>query len=460
MAIPHSTKVVQVSKVAPFTADSAAVTDFSLPLTFFDTFWFKFPPVERLFFYSLPQTNTSFFNSILPKLKHSLSLTLQHFLPLAGKLTWPSESSLPIILFTAGDAISLTVVDSDANFHHLSGSHVRKSCDFSPLVPSLVVSETGASLMAVQITLFNGGFCIGITAHHAVLDGKSSTMFMKAWAHISKQNQSSLPPELTPCYDRTMIKDPEAIASMYANQWLAMTGCKSNQDPKVFEFLSISGEPPADMVRASFEMTRSDIEKLKKRVLNHPNRASEELHLSSFAIAYSYVFVCIVKAKIHEQIDKEVYYGFVADKRSRLNPPVPENYFGNCVAAHYNFVEGRECIEEDGFYKIVARVSELIKEIKEIDVYEGLEDKLSLFSKLEPGTLGVGVAGSPRFGVYSADFGWGKPEKVEITSVDKTGSISMAEMRDESGGIEVGVPLKKHEMELFTSIFSSGLEKP
>ncbi|KAL5543236.1 hypothetical protein UlMin_010946 [Ulmus minor] len=460
MAIPHSTKVVQVSEVAPFNVDSAAVTDLSLPLTFFDTHWFKFPPVERLFFYSLPQTNTSFFNSILPKLKHSLSLTLQHFLPLAGKLTWPSESSQPIILFTAGDAISLTVADSDADFHYLSGSHVRKSCDFSPLVPRLVVSETWASVMAVQITLFNGGFCIGITAHHAVLDGKSSTMFMKAWAHISKEYQSSLPPELTPFYDRTIIKDPAGIASLFANQWLAMTGCKSSQDPKVFEFFSISGEPPVDMIRASFEITRSDIEKLKKRVLNQPNRALEKLHLSSFVITYSYVFVCIVKAKIHEQMNKHVYYAFVAEMRSRLNPPVPENYFGNCVVGYFNFVEGRECLEEDGFYKIVAKVCQLIKKMKEIDVYEGLEDKLSLFSKLEPGTLFVGVAGSPRFGVYGVDFGWGKPEKVEITSVDKTGSISMAEMRDGSGGIEVGVPLKKHEMELFTSIFSSGLEEP
>ena len=54
------------------------------------------------------------------------------------------------------------------------------------------------------------------------------------------------------------------------------------------------------------------------------------------------------------------------------------------------------------------------------------------------------------------DFGWGKV-KVEILSIDKNEAISMTKSRDGSGGIEVGLALKKHEMENFTSLSFDGL---
>lgn len=44
----------------------------------------------------------------------------------------------------------------------------------------LSIYEDKAKAMAIQITLFwNKGFSIGISFHHVVSDGKSSTTFMK-----------------------------------------------------------------------------------------------------------------------------------------------------------------------------------------------------------------------------------------------------------------------------------------
>ncbi|KOM29968.1 hypothetical protein LR48_Vigan843s003000 [Vigna angularis] len=37
---------------------------------------------------------------------------------------------------------------------------------------------------------------------------------------------------------------------------------------------------------------------------------------------------------------------------------------------------------------------------------------------------------SNRFGVYETDFGWGRPAKVEITSIDRGLTIGMAESKD------------------------------
>ena len=175
-------------------------------------------------------------DSVLPKLKHSLSLTLQHFLPLAGTLIWPPESK-PIINYKEGDAVSFTVAESNANFYNLSGNNFVQAVEYHPLVPDLATSHERAKVLALQVTMFpNYGFCIGITAHHAVLDGKSSTMFMKSWAHLCKLggNALSLVPELTPSFDRMVIKDPAGLEANFLNQWLNLDG-PHNKSLKVWE---------------------------------------------------------------------------------------------------------------------------------------------------------------------------------------------------------------------------------
>ena len=66
------------------------------------------------------------------------------------------------------------------------------------------------------------------------------------------------------------------------------------------------------------------------------------------------------------------------------------------------------------------------------------------------------VAGSPKLGVYEVGFGWGKPKKVEIVSIERTGEVSLTDSRDGEGGIEAGLALPRHEMEEFVSCFLNG----
>lgn len=70
----------------------------------------------------------------------------------------------------------------------------------------------------------------------------------------------------------------------------------------------------------------------------------------------------------------------------------------------------------------------------------------------------IAVAGSPRFEVYSTDFGWGKPKKVEMTSIDRTGAICASESKNGNGGVEIGLVLKMQKMEAFASFFAEGIE--
>ncbi|XP_064957850.1 phenolic glucoside malonyltransferase 1-like [Musa acuminata AAA Group] len=68
-----------------------SIAESTLPLTFFDIAWENAGAVERVFFYHISHSTSDFFDSILPDLKSSLSLALQQFYPLAGKICHPLD---------------------------------------------------------------------------------------------------------------------------------------------------------------------------------------------------------------------------------------------------------------------------------------------------------------------------------------------------------------------------------
>src|ERR1044072_7504 len=78
--------VLQRCEVAP---PPGSVPSTTLPLTFFDIPWFYCPPLQRIFFFEFPPPTHHFLQTALPALKHSLSLTLQHFFPFASNLILP-----------------------------------------------------------------------------------------------------------------------------------------------------------------------------------------------------------------------------------------------------------------------------------------------------------------------------------------------------------------------------------
>ncbi|RDX83123.1 Phenolic glucoside malonyltransferase 2, partial [Mucuna pruriens] len=455
-APPTDFKVIQVCSVAPLHEPTpSTVVPTSLPLTFFDLLWLRFPPVQRLFFYPFPHPTSSFLHSLLPSLKHSLSLTLQHFLPFSGTITWPSHSSKPIINYVPGDAVSFTVAESNENFNNLC-SHLCEATKRYRLTPHLNTSHDKASLLALQVTVFpNAGFCIGITTHHAAFDGKSSTMLIKSWAYICSNLQRpsvtpslSLPDHLTPFFDRSPIRDPSGIGEAYVDTWQKNDG-PNNRSLEAWESLM---ETTSDAVKGLFELTPSQIQKLKQ---DANSKVKTNVQLSTFSVTCAYVLTCLVKAEQPKEDD--VLFIFSVDCRSRLDPPIPATYFGNCVAGKRVVAVTNKLVEDDGFVSALEGIGEALNSVKDDGVLSGAETWVSEMHKKMEGRK-FSTAGSPWFEVYSTDFGWGRPKKVDMTSTDKTGAFSLSESRDIRGGIEIGLVLSKHKMEAFTSLFVQGLE--
>ncbi|CAN1252669.1 Coumaroyl-CoA:anthocyanidin 3-O-glucoside-6''-O-coumaroyltransferase 2 [Linum perenne] len=83
-------------------------------------------------------------------MKRSLSLVIRHFLPLAGKLTWPEEAEIPFIFYSPNDGVSLTVAESTVNnFDLVSGDGPHDASLSRALVPKLVVSGSNAAVLAL-----------------------------------------------------------------------------------------------------------------------------------------------------------------------------------------------------------------------------------------------------------------------------------------------------------------------
>ncbi|CAN1252653.1 Malonyl-CoA:anthocyanidin 5-O-glucoside-6''-O-malonyltransferase [Linum perenne] len=466
-----TSRIIEICHVAP---SPLPASDFTVPLTFFDTYWLKLSPVERIFFYQTPSAAaTSPIDVIIPRLKRSLSLALHHFLPLAGKLTWPEEAEIPFILCSPNGGVSFTVAESTVNnFDLLSGDGPIDASLSRACVPTLVVSESNAAVLAVQVTVFRQGFCVGVTSHHAVLDGKSSVMFLKAWAHISKElgngaDGGELTEELTPFVDRTVVKDPDGIALEDVKTWMAMNRNRNNPG-RSLELISKT-VTISNQVRGILKLSRQDINKLKESMQhqfendnNHDDhQASKPNNLSTFVVTYTHALVCMAKAKDSSD-DQIVFFGFTADCRSRLRPPLPSNYFGNCVIARGPTMTNGDIVQEGGIARVTRTIIETIKKIDN-DILDGAKGRLGCVFRLTIEQKGrlirAGVAGSPRFGIYEVDFGFGKPKKMEITSIDGSSAMSMTESSDGSDGIEIGVSMLSHEMEKFTSLFFDGLRE-
>ena len=126
--------------------------------------------------------------------------------------------------------------------------------------------------------------------------------------------------------------------------------------------------------------------------------------------------------------------------------------------AQVSFLKAEDLMEEKGVEIAAEKLSEAIKGLENNGAVEALEKLFCLYGKAERGIQLLGTAGSNRFGVYETDFGWGRPKKVEIVSIDRTGSVSLAESRRGHDGVEVGLVLDKNEMDAFASFFNQGLK--
>ncbi|XP_057455439.1 coumaroyl-CoA:anthocyanidin 3-O-glucoside-6''-O-coumaroyltransferase 1-like [Lotus japonicus] len=432
----------------------------TLPLTFFDLPWFYCLPVQRIFFFNFPHSTNHFHHSALPKLKQSLSLTLQHFFPFASNLIVPPQPhtvAAPYIRYLDGDSLPFTVAESSSNFNLLvsdSPQDVRNWHPLAPTLPSPRTEEDGTRvipLMAIQVTILpNSGFSICFTFNHLAADGRSLHHFIKFWASVCKSETGDFASSTLslPFHDRDRVKDPKGLKLIYL---------KELQDPasQPMEFAGLVRDVFANKVRATLVLSRERVEKLKNWMII----LSGLQRVSTFIVTCSLVWVCLIRSEqskgdgcVAKSNDQLCYLVFLADCRDHPEISLPSTYFGNCLATCIVALKRSELVGENGIVEVAKAVQREIRNWKS-DPLRNAETLMSDYREVaKPDQSVLIVAGSPKLGVYETDFGWGKPKKSESVHIDITGSISLSDCRDNEGGIEVGLALERIRMNNFINI--------
>ncbi|KAJ9550589.1 hypothetical protein OSB04_014634 [Centaurea solstitialis] len=393
--------VLELSHLSP---PPATVDDGgSLPLTFFDLFWLNAPPVHHLFFYELPDvTKTYFTQTIVPNLKHSLSITLQHFFPFAGNLiVFPTDPS------RKPRYVTKKATRSRLDFDDLTGNHPRDCEKFYRLIPLLgkaskVSDYVSIPVFSIQVTLFpNRGVSIGMTNLHTLGDASTRFGFLKAWTTIARSgtDESFLATGTLPVYDRWLINNPKLEESYLKRA--KVEGFNEEYRPR-----SLSG--PTDKVRATFVLTRSTINRLKERVSTDLPTLE---YVSSFTVACGYIWSCVAKSR-NDELEA---FGFAVDCRARMDPPIPAAYFGNCLGGCMMMAKTALLTGNDGFVTAAKLIGENLHKVLTDkdgvvkDIYAMMDD---LLSNGMP-TTEMGVAGTPKLKFYDLDFGWGSPKSTK-----------------------------------------------
>ncbi|KAL1829388.1 hypothetical protein DCAR_0208724 [Daucus carota subsp. sativus] len=437
--------VLEHCKVSP-APDGVPVTSLHLP--FFDLLWLTFHPLGRLILYDFPHSTNHFIQKTVPILKTSLSLALKNFTPLAGKLLIPSDADSNadcLIRYSDGDSVSVTFAECNGDVNHFFGGHARDADVLKPLATPI----SSTSLFAIQVTVFpNRAISIGIMNSHVVADGNTVFNFIRAWASIAKRLCSSdivsTEDYMIPDYDRSSIKDPYGLGTMIMKSLgplIKQVQIKESSVPRA---------------RATFVLTESKIQALKKTVLA---KRPELSYVSSFTVTCAYLWTCFAKSRYNvekekHRLDEPQNFGFVMDCRARLDPPLPNSYFGNCLVPCIAAQTGRVMAGDEGLEAAAEVLGNAIAvKLKEGPLHDS-EKWMEQFAGLMRGEWSIGIAGSPKLDYYNnIDFGWGKPLKFEF--VNET--LSLSRCKDSKMDIEIGVILPEAEMDEFSTLFIQGL---
>ncbi|KAJ0816257.1 putative anthocyanin 6''-O-malonyltransferase [Helianthus annuus] len=429
----------------------ATVSDTSLPLTFFDIFYLRAPPIHFLFFYDLPLSTTQFTDTLVPNLKHSLSITLQHFFPYASNLiVFPDRTRKPEIRYVEGDSVKVTFAECTLDFHDLTGYHPRDCDKFYHLIPLLgdcskISNYVKIPVFSLQVTIFpNCGISIGMSLHHCLVDATTQFSFLKAWTSIARcgTDESLLANGTFPIYER-LVKYPE-LDEIYLKR------AKLEAFNEDYQLPQLSG--PTDKVRATFVLNRTFINQLKKFVTN---KLPTLPYVSSFTVACAYTWCCLAKSRN----DDRQAFAIPLDCRTRMDQPIPAAYFGNCIWGCVVIAKTTLLTDKEGFITAAKLIGENLHKML-TDKDGVVKDKLPLEVMLSDGipTAIISIAGTPKLKLYDIDFGWGKPKKLERISLDYGASISIDAGKESDQDLEIGVCLTATQMQDFVRVFNLGLE--
>ncbi|PIN24890.1 Shikimate O-hydroxycinnamoyltransferase [Handroanthus impetiginosus] len=408
--------------------------------------------------------------NLISLLKQSLSRTLTHFPPLAGRLTTDADGY-----------VYITCNDAGADFIQSNGSHIQVrdllgSDDGN--VPELfkgcfafdgMVSYQGhfGALLAVQVTELADGVFIGCAVNHAVTDGTSFWNFFNTFAELSR---GATRISRTPDFSRDSVLISPAVLKLPAG------------GPNV----TFSGDAPVR--ERIFRFTRESILKLKAKVNNNDNGGIDTIaelmgkhsndtlkfpdgkltplswlkkvisretnltnstaEISSFQSLCALLWRGITRAR-KLPASKTTTFRMAVNCRHRLEPKLDPLYFGNAIQSIPTYALAGDVLSKDLLWcaeqlnkNVMAHDNATVR--KYVEAWER-DPRCFPLGNVDGAMITMGS--SPRFPMYDNNFGWGRPVAVRSGRANKfDGKISAFPGQEGGGSVDLEVILAPETM--------------
>ncbi|KAE9617381.1 hypothetical protein Lal_00034279 [Lupinus albus] len=438
-------------------------------LVTFDLPYLAFYYNQKLLFYK----GDSDFEGMVKKLKEGLSVVLEEFHQLAGQIGKDEEGVFRVEYDDDMQGVEITeaIIAEEIGVADLTVAESTKILkELIPYSGVLNLEGMHRPLLAIQLTKLKDGLAMGCAFNHAVLDGTSTWQFMTSWATICSGAPSTSP---SPFLDRTKARNtcvkldlslpeiklqpngdakPEPILNEKFNgdaKPEPILDEKPNKPEPILNEKPNGDAKPEPILREKiFKFSEIAIDKIKSTV-NENLPSNDSKPFSTFQTLSTHIWRRVTIARKLKPEDYTVFTVFV-DCRKRMNPPMPEAYFGNLIQAIFTVTaSGLLLAQPSQFGASLIQKAIEAHDAKAIDERnKEWESSPKIFEFKDAGVNCVAVGSSPRFKVYDIDFGWGKPENVRSGSNNKfDGMIYLYPGKSGGRSIDVELTLEPEAME-------------
>ncbi|CAL5204689.1 unnamed protein product [Lathyrus oleraceus] len=382
-----------------------------------------------------------FIDNLLIKLKHSLSLTLFHYYPLSGRLVTKKTQDPPsytvFVDCKNSPGAKFIYATLDINI-----DDILSPIDVPPIVQSFfdhdrAVNHDGhtMSLLSIQVTELLDGVFIACSMNHSIGDGTAYWNFFNTFSEIFQNDGSvHVPISHQPIHNKLF---PEGYGPIINLPF-------KHHD----EFIQRYKAPI--LRERIFHFSAESIAKIKAKA----NEESNTNKISSFQSLSALVWRSITRVR-QLQHDQKTTCNLAINNRTRTEPPIPKDYFGNSVNAVKAEATVKELLEKDlgwAAWKVHLAIANYDDKAVRGSVEKWLESPIVFRMDMIVDSSTVMMGSSPRFNMYGNEFGMGKALAVRSGYANKSdGKITSYPGQGGGGSIDLEVCLSPDTMMLLES---------
>lgn len=393
--------------------------------------------IQKGLLYSLPPEKKKDFSTtnFVHRLKDSLSDTLTHFHPLAGRLATVKQTNPPsvVIFINPENSPGARFIHASVN---LTIDDLLTPTDVPLIVESFfdhhkTIGHDGhqKSLVSIQVTELVDGIFIGCSMSHTVADGTSFWHFFNSLSQVF-QSKPIAPPVLK----RWVPEGYDPIITL----------------PFTHEDEYVNRPNPPLVRQRIFHLNSNAMAKLKAKV----NSECNTTRISTLQSLLAVIWRCVIRAR-RFPAEKETSCKLPVNVRSRMSPPLPEHYFGNAIQTVGIKTTVGELLDHSIWWAAM-QLHELVVNHGDKQIREYVDSwvKKPIVHKMDViyDGVGVGMSSSPKSDMYGVEFGLGKGVAVlcgNAMKFDAKVSLNAGRPRDGEGLMDVDLSLLPETMALF-----------